>query len=116
MRYTSLLFLLFLMACSQDEAKVKDILTAEGYTNVSVGGYSAFACSEKDLYANSFVAEKNGQIIEGTVCAGSFKNNTIRIAKTHSKEVTPAVRQADSIIAARRQALIDSITNGTLKP
>lgn len=116
MKYASLLFLLILMGCTQDKNKVKDILAAEGYTNISVGGYSSFACSEKDTYSNGFTAEKNGQIVEGTVCAGAFKNNTIRIGKTHSKAVIPAVRQADSIIAARRQALIDSITNGTFKP
>jgi hypothetical protein len=116
MKYASLLFLLLLMACSQDKDKVKDILSAEGYTNISVGGYDSFACSEKDTYSNSFTAEKNGQIVKGTVCAGAFKNNTIRIATTHSKVVSPAVLQADSIIAARRQALIDSITNGTFTP
>lgn len=104
------------MGCSQNKEKVADLLRADGYTNIVVGGADPLACSEKDMISNSFFAEKNGQEVMGTVCAGAFKNNTIRIAKTHQKATTPAVHKADSIIAARRQALIDSITNGTFKP
>lgn len=116
MKYLSLFVLLVLMGCSQDKETVIDLLRADGYTNIVVGGADPLACSEKDMISNSFTADKNGQVIMGTVCAGAFKNNTIRIAKTHAKFTPPSVHKADSIIAARRQALIDSITNGTFKP
>lgn len=106
---------LILVGCTQDHEKVQQILTADGFTNITVGGYNSMACSEKDTYSNAFTAQKNGMLVKGTVCAAAWKDNTIRISST-----SPIVRdstevRADSIIAARRLALIDSLKAGTFR-
>jgi len=110
------IMLTLLTACTQDHEKVKHILEADGYTNISVGGYNSFACSEKDTYSNSFSAQKNGMRVTGTVCAAAWKDNTIRISSTAPVARDSLEVRADSIIAARRVALIDSLRNGTFKP
>lgn len=78
-RSIALLALLFLSACTQEPEKIKGILTADGYTNVTVGGYAVWSCGEKDTFANTFVGDKNGMRVKGVVCGGVLKNNTIRV-------------------------------------
>jgi hypothetical protein len=54
------------------------LLTREGYTNIRIGGYAWWSCSEDDYYKTKFTATKNGVEAEGVVCGGFFKGSTIR--------------------------------------
>lgn len=123
-KFVLLFVAIFVSSCTYSDEKVREVLAAEGYENIGVGGYAWLACSEKDTHSNTFVAHKNGRRVEGVVCGGWFKNYTIRINKT--TPLTDATMNsikdeyelmADSIIRARqeaaRQALIDSLRTGT---
>ena len=64
--------------CTKPDAS-RRILEREGYTDIRITGYSWFGCSEDDFFSTGFEAKKNGQYVEGTVCAGLFfKGATVR--------------------------------------
>ncbi|AFN39341.1 hypothetical protein F485_gp199 [Aeromonas phage CC2] len=76
----AILAVLSLSACT-DADGARRVLTQNGYTNVHVGGYAWFSCSEKDTFATKFTAvnKASGQVVNGAVCSGLlFKNSTIR--------------------------------------
>jgi hypothetical protein len=54
------------------------LLTREGYSNIRIGGYGSWSCSEDDYYKTKFKATKNGIEAEGVVCGGFWKGSTIR--------------------------------------
>lgn len=109
MKYLLILSLVLLSACSGSKKKVNDILVADGYSNVTVTGAKYFSCSDKDTYSNGFAATKNGFQVVGVVCSGMwFKNSTIRIDKSTRLQHSPE-QVADSLLAARRQFLLDSL-------
>lgn len=69
---------LSLMACTRPD-NAREVLTANGYTNIQMEGYGFFACDEKDSFADAFVANSpNGTRVKGVVCSGLFKGSTIR--------------------------------------
>lgn len=73
-----LLMVVLLLGCTNPQ-KAKEVLEADGYTNVQITGYVLFACSKDDFYHTGFVAQKNGRSVKGTVCEGFlFKGSTIR--------------------------------------
>lgn len=69
-------------ACSQNEDDVHNILAADGYTNIDVGGHAFFGCGDDDSYTNRFTAEKNGMSVKGVVCAAPRKGSTIRVIRS----------------------------------
>lgn len=79
MKYILILAVFGLCACT-DPDNASRILADNGYTNVYLTGYNAFACSKDDTYHTGFEATSpNGRHVKGTVCAGVFfKNSTIR--------------------------------------
>lgn len=80
MKYiTAIVIMASLTACT-DAPKAVSVLTKAGYTEIKAGGYSAFACSQDDQYATKFSAKgPTGIPVEGVVCSGFTKGNTIRI-------------------------------------
>jgi hypothetical protein len=63
-----------------DEEGAKRVLDNEGYTNVQMTGTNSFSCGGGDLYRTGFKATNlNKKSVEGTVCSGIFKGNTIRL-------------------------------------
>lgn len=70
--------LVLLLGCTNDRDKVKRVLERDGYTNVSVGGWTMLGCGREDTFSNTFTAEKNGQKVNGWVCGGLFKGLTVR--------------------------------------
>lgn len=79
MSWAIILILFIIIACT-NEMSMKNLLENEGYTEIEFTGYSWFSCGESDFYHSGFRAKnKNGKIIEGTVCEGFlFKDKTIR--------------------------------------
>lgn len=79
MKYLIFLALAGLAACT-DPQNATRILREQGYTDIQMTGYNAFACSDDDTYHSGFTAKSpNGTPVKGTVCAGVwFKNSTIR--------------------------------------
>lgn len=69
---------LLVSGCTAPQS-AKEVLEAQGYTNVDAGGYGWFSCSEDDWYKTKFTATSpSGQTVEGTVCKGVFKGSTVR--------------------------------------
>ena len=67
-----------LCACTRPDA-AKDLLTSQGYKDVTTTGYSFFACSQDDSFATGFKATSpTGQHVSGTVCSGLMKGSTVR--------------------------------------
>jgi hypothetical protein len=74
------LVICFLLACTPDVAKATRILEGAGYTNIQLGGYTAFKCSDDDGFNVAFTAVGvNGAPVEGAVCCGVIKSCTIRV-------------------------------------
>lgn len=82
MKFIKMLFiigLLFILSGCTDEYGAKEVLKKQGYNNIQITGYDMFSCSKDDFFSTGFIAEKDGQKIEGTVCGGLlFKGSTIR--------------------------------------
>lgn len=68
-------------ACTSPNT-AREILEAEGYTNIEITGYKPFACSDDDDLHTGFRARGvNGRLVEGTVCCGLFaKDCTTRVS------------------------------------
>jgi len=65
--------------CADEEGAAK-VLKQAGYTNVETTGYTFFGCGEHDFYRTTFKAVgPTGIEVEGVVCSGFFKGNTIRL-------------------------------------
>ena len=80
MKKVILLALLTLaLSCCTRPDKAISVLTAQGYTNITITGYHPFACSDSDTFSTGFEAYKDDVLIKGTVCSGLLKGNTIRI-------------------------------------
>lgn len=70
--------MVLLVSCTNGN-KARQVLEADGYTDVEITGYRPFKCSEDDNFNTGFKAKKNGKVITGTVCGGFLKGNTIRV-------------------------------------
>lgn len=67
------------LAGCTDKPSAERTLTRAGYTDIDVGGYGFFACGEDDTFSTNFTAKNpQGQQVEGTVCGGWLKKDTIR--------------------------------------
>lgn len=64
--------------CTQPDTAAR-VLENDGYTDIEITGYEVFMCGEDDDFSTGFVAKKNGKVIEGAVCSGFLKGNTIRL-------------------------------------
>lgn len=73
------IILLLATACT-DDAAARRTLQAQGLTDVTITGWSAFSCSEDDFTSTGFKATNvQGNRVSGAVCCGMlFKNCTIR--------------------------------------
>ena len=80
MEYILIIFSFLLLAGCTDNNHAEQILRDNGYTDVSMTGYSFWACGQDDWYHSGFIAKSpNGRRVKGTVCSGIwFKNSTIR--------------------------------------
>lgn len=68
---------LSLCACTRPDA-TKELLTSQGYKDITTTGYSFFSCSEDDNFATGFKATSpTGQTVSGTVCSGLMKGSTV---------------------------------------
>lgn len=63
-----------------DKSTARRVLSSNGYTNIRLGGYCWFSCSEDDVVSTSFTAiSPAGFEVSGCVCEGLFfKHATIR--------------------------------------
>lgn len=75
-----LLLAVMLVGCT-DSSTAKRVLQSQGFTDVRITGYKAFACSGDDTTSTGFTATSpNGTRVRGAVCGGLlFKNSTIRL-------------------------------------
>ena len=69
---------LVLAGCT-DAPTARKVLESQGYTDVQIGGYSFFGCSESDQFHTEFTAKgMNGKQVSGVVCSGWMKGATVR--------------------------------------
>ncbi len=67
-----------LSACTSGD-KAREVLAAQGFTNIQITGYKVFGCSEDDTFHTGFVAKApNGTTVSGVVCSGFLKGSTVR--------------------------------------
>ena len=60
--------------------RATEVLTAQGYSEIEITGYGWLDCSDDDAYATAFTATApSGSKVDGTVCSGWFKGNTVRL-------------------------------------
>lgn len=57
---------LFFVACSHDDAI--RILETEGYENIKITNFGWLRCREDASQKTSFIAERDGEEIDGSVC------------------------------------------------
>ena len=70
----------FAMSCGSQPEQATKVLTKQGYTDIQINGYAILGCDKGDTYRTKFNATApNGSKINGVVCAGWFKGNTVRI-------------------------------------
>ena len=74
-----ILTLLILTGCTSNNDTISTLEKA-GYTNINVGEWDAFGCSDDDFYSTRFTATNSlNNTVEGTVCCGlMMKRCTIR--------------------------------------
>lgn len=75
-----LMTLCFAAGCT-DADNAQRVLTAQGYTDIELTGYSFFGCGQDDFKRTGFRARApGGQPVEGVVCQGLiFKGATVRM-------------------------------------
>ena len=80
MKFLALMAAVAALTGCVDATKATAVLQGQGYKDVQITGYNAFACSQDDFYHTGFEATApSGQRISGTVCSGiMFKGSTIR--------------------------------------
>lgn len=67
-----------LSACTSPNDAIT-ALTAEGFTDIQITGYSVFGCADGDKFHTGFIAKNaKGNTVEGVVCSGWLKGATIR--------------------------------------
>ena len=74
------LLMLSIVAGCTNKDKTRQLLESHGMTNIEVGGYALWGCSEDDEVRTKFRATTaTGQEVSGVVCSGIlFKGATIR--------------------------------------
>ncbi|EAQ28704.1 hypothetical protein NAP1_13933 [Erythrobacter sp. NAP1] len=67
------------VACTQPD-RAREVLEIQGYSDIEISGYAYLACGNGDVFATAFEATSpSGQAVEGAVCSGIFKGNTVRL-------------------------------------
>jgi len=70
----------FSVGCTVSEDKATRILSDSGYTEITLGGFSMYGCSEDDKFSRKFEAKSpTGQRVSGVLCASWLKGATIRL-------------------------------------
>lgn len=71
---------LFLSSCGVNHDAGKRAIEAHGITNVEIGGYAFWGCSEDDALRSKWTGiGVNGQPVSGVICGGLlFKSYTVR--------------------------------------
>ena len=79
MKRVAILAALGLAGCT-DPQTTREVAEAQGFTDVQVGGYDAWACAKDDTHSTAFTARGvNGKCVAGVVCSGFLKGATLRI-------------------------------------
>lgn len=69
----------FLVSACTDEPRARNVLSAQGFTDIQIEGYAVFGCGEDDTFATRFSAKaQNGRRVSGVVCSGLLKGSTVR--------------------------------------
>lgn len=75
----ALALVLPLAACSVSQTDADRTLNSMGITDVQLGGYAWFGCSEDDQIRTKFTGTGvNGQPVSGILCGGFLKGTTVR--------------------------------------
>ena len=67
------------LAGCTDETAARKALSASGFTEINITGYTYFGCDKNDTFHTGFEARgPSGQFVVGEVCSGWMKGSTIR--------------------------------------
>lgn len=69
----------FVLTGCTEKDKTTQLLKKQGYTYITIDGYSFFGCSEDDVFRTKFYAKSpSGETISGVACSGWLKGTTLR--------------------------------------
>lgn len=75
----ALLATVLITAGCTNEHQTREVLSAQGFTDIEVKGYDWFGCSSDDTFATAFTARSpTGAQVQGVVCSDWFKGATVR--------------------------------------
>lgn len=75
----ALIFVATMLAACSDDAGAKKALAAQGYTNITINGYSWWGCDQHDAFRTAFKAiGPTGVAVTGVVCSSWVKGSTVR--------------------------------------
>lgn len=81
MRLVLVITLLCACACTDADA-TRETAESMGFTNVQIGGYAFFQCSDDDKFQTEFQATNpQGRRVNGVVCCGLLKGCTLRLTR-----------------------------------
>jgi hypothetical protein len=70
---------LILVGCTHDPKDAHRLLRQEGITSVNLHGHPFISgCAKGEDFATTFTGIKNGVPVNGVICGGWMKSNTIR--------------------------------------
>ena len=79
MKYLMMIVVALMLVSCTDENAAMNALTSQGFTEIQLGGYSFFGCSQDDTFATKFIARNpQGIMVNGVVCSAFLKGATIR--------------------------------------
>ncbi len=79
MKLFAMVLAMSLAGCTDNDG-ARRALEDAGYSDIQVGGYALFSCSDKDTFATKFTAKgPTHKPVSGAVCSGWFKGKTIRL-------------------------------------
>lgn len=77
--FMAIAIIMAVSGCTNEGDAIK-VLKQSGFKEIRTDGYGWFACGRDDSFSTSFYAKApNGDMVNGTVCSGFFKGNTIRL-------------------------------------
>jgi hypothetical protein len=69
----------FVLTGCTEKDKTEALLKKQGYTYITINGYSFFGCSKGDTFRTKFYAKSpSGETISGVACSGWLKGTTLR--------------------------------------
>lgn len=65
-------------ACGVNPQRFERAAHYEGLSSAVQGGYDYMECGAGDVWVSTFSAQRDAELVQGTMCCGMFKGCTVR--------------------------------------